>query len=97
MRVIIYKNRETGKIRTFQGCPDVVSNEKIHELIESWNGNDNVDAVELAEIEEGSFVEYLIYSLDKRREVDVDAIKSALYDLGHVEDVLNDLLSEVAR
>ncbi len=93
MRVIIYKNRESLEIRHFHVVPDAFSEEEITRKCIRWNEDEKNDLAVLHGIPDGSFEAYLIRELEDSKEADMDAVKSALYDLSQVETFLESLLS----
>lgn len=87
MKIILYRNKETKKIVSFD---DLIGRGKVtQEMIDSYNSNEKNDQyVELAEIEEDS-VAYYFFNLK------IQSRKEYYEDLRNLEEQLRDIASDI--
>jgi hypothetical protein len=87
MKVIIYRNKETKKIVSYD---DLTGRGKVtQEMIDNYNSNDKYDKyVEIVDLEEDS-VAYYFYNLK------IQSKREYYEDLRNLEDTLRDIASNI--
>lgn len=85
MEVIIYRNKKTNKIVSYDEMRSGVTQEKV----DKYNSNDSIDKyVEIVELEEDS-IAYYFYNLKIKRKLDY------YNDLRDLEETLRDIASNI--
>lgn len=92
MKYAIYHNVPTGEIIRFHKLPEDWSEEKEQQALREFNSaNKNTCNATILEVEEGSFIDYLIKKLDNIKQYNEDLVREVLDAIEYAESRINAL------
>lgn len=92
MKYAIYHNVPTGEIIRFHKLPEDWSEEKEQQALREFNSaNKDTCNATIVEVEDGSFIDYLIKKVDDTKQYNEDLVREALDAIERAESCINAL------
>lgn len=92
MKLAIYHRVPTGGITNYTKLPEQWSEETVQQKLKEFNASyaDTCNAT-LIEVEDGSFIDFLIKEVEKKHDLKEDLLQEALDAVEHAESCINAL------